>query len=333
MELLEGAGAWVKVTANGLEAVAVLSADADHPFDLVLMDLQMPEMDGYQATAKLRADPRWKEMPIIAMTAHATVEERERCLRAGMNDHIAKPIDPALLFQTVAKYYKRRADGKDVSIETRSDGTSGAIGVELPNVAGLDAQQGLARLGGNRKLYRKLLRQFVDEQRTVPDGIGSALAEGNLDLAQRLAHTLKGVAGNIGASAVHNTAGLVEKAMRDHAEPAALAEARAQLAAALQPLVSDLQAALSCATAGDSTPPPPAAPLSPAEALRDATELSALLAAFDAGASDFLASHEAGLRRFFAQAAWPEFAQRVNDYNFAEARAQLDAALAHHKSA
>ena len=76
------------------------------PFDVVLMDLQMPEMDGYQATAKLRSDARFATLPIIAMTAHATIEERQRCLAAGMNDHIAKPIDPAILFETVARFYK-----------------------------------------------------------------------------------------------------------------------------------------------------------------------------------------------------------------------------------
>ena len=76
------------------------------PFDVVLMDLQMPEMDGYQATAKLRSDPRFAALPIIAMTAHATLEERQRCLAAGMNDHVAKPIDPAALFETVGRFYK-----------------------------------------------------------------------------------------------------------------------------------------------------------------------------------------------------------------------------------
>ena len=84
----------------------MLSGPGPPPFDAVLMDLQMPEMDGYQATAKLRSDPRFAALPIIAMTAHATVEERERCLAAGMNDHVSKPIDPAALFETVGRFYK-----------------------------------------------------------------------------------------------------------------------------------------------------------------------------------------------------------------------------------
>src|SRR5205823_3163227 len=110
VELLEGAGATMKVANNGREAVEMLSnGPQPPPFDVVLMDLQMPEMDGYQATAKLRADRRFTSLPIIAMTAHATIEERTRCLAAGMNDHISKPIDPAMLFETVERFYKPAA--------------------------------------------------------------------------------------------------------------------------------------------------------------------------------------------------------------------------------
>src|SRR4029077_3236305 len=90
----------------GREAVERLSGPGQPPFDVVLMDLQMPEMDGYQATAKLRSDSRLAALPIIAMTAHATIEERQRCLAAGMNAHVAKPIDPALLFETLARFYQ-----------------------------------------------------------------------------------------------------------------------------------------------------------------------------------------------------------------------------------
>jgi CheY-like chemotaxis protein len=106
VELLEGA-APREGRKQRSEAVEILSAGPQPPpFDLVLMDLQMPVLDGYQATAKLRADARFKNLPIIAMTAHATIEERHRCLAAGMDDHISKPIDPAALFETVGKFYK-----------------------------------------------------------------------------------------------------------------------------------------------------------------------------------------------------------------------------------
>src|SRR5204862_7464392 len=106
VELLENAGASVKIANNGRQATEILfNGPQPPPFDVVLMDLQMPEMDGYQATAKIRSDERFRSLPIIAMTAHATLEERQRCLAAGMNDHISKPIDPGALFETVARYY------------------------------------------------------------------------------------------------------------------------------------------------------------------------------------------------------------------------------------
>ena len=122
IELLEGAGATVKVANNGREAVEILSnGPQPPPFDVVLMDLQMPEMDGYQATAKLRSDARFSTLPIIAMTAHATIEERQRCLAAGMNDHISKPIDPAKLFETVGRFYKARQPRAAVSARRAAD--------------------------------------------------------------------------------------------------------------------------------------------------------------------------------------------------------------------
>ena len=180
VELLEGAGATVTVANNGREAVEILSSDPQPPpFDVVLMDLQMPEMDGYQATAKLRSDPRFATLPIIAMTAHATIEERQRCLAAGMNDHIAKPIDPGNLFETVARFYtaggsRARPIWTRASARLQRPPEDGSH--DLPSIAGLDTKDGLSRVGGNRKLYLKLLRQFVEQQGPAVEQITDALA-------------------------------------------------------------------------------------------------------------------------------------------------------------
>ena len=174
VELLEGAGATVTVANNGREAVEMLSGPGHPPFDVVLMDLQMPEMDGYQATAKLRSDSRLAALPIIAMTAHATVEERQRCLAAGMNDHVAKPIDPAALFEAVGRFYKPAEDAP------APDQPSGPAPQEaLPSIAGLDTNDGLSRVGGNRKLYVKILRQFAEQQGPALDQVADALAKGD----------------------------------------------------------------------------------------------------------------------------------------------------------
>src|SRR6185369_2598490 len=106
VELLESAGATVEVAANGRVVLDLLMAKGPQAYDAVLMDLQMPEIDGIEATRRLRADARFARLPIIAMTAHAMVEERERCLAAGMVDHIAKPIDPPAMFQTLARWVR-----------------------------------------------------------------------------------------------------------------------------------------------------------------------------------------------------------------------------------
>ena len=212
VELLEGAGATVKIANNGREAVDILSnGPQPPPFDIVLMDLQMPEMDGYQATAKLRSDARFVTLPIIAMTAHATMEEKQRCLAAGMNDHISKPIDPDNLYETVERFYKPTviADASPRHLtpgEESADSQQQLQPEDFFSITGLDAKDGLKRVAGNRKLYEKLLRQFVEQQGPAVEQITAAQAQGDNALAERLAHTLKGVAGNIGAKSVQSTA-------------------------------------------------------------------------------------------------------------------------------
>src|SRR5262249_3571017 len=149
VELLEGAGATVQVAGNGREGLEVLTKGPMPPlFDVVLMDLQMPEMDGFQATSALRADARFARLPIISMTAHATLEERQRCLAAGMNAHVAKPIDPALLFDTLPRFYQPPSErGTGASPAGRASGPDGsrpsspramAVDAGLPSVEGLD---------------------------------------------------------------------------------------------------------------------------------------------------------------------------------------------------
>ena len=161
-ELLESAGATVRVANHGLEAVNTLKEGPQPPpFDIVLMDLQMPEMDGYTATRLLRADPRFKDLPILAMTAHALVEERQRCLEAGMNDHITKPIDPDAMFATLKRWAKpRKLDAPPLAAKT----VAAASEVELPEIEGVDLTGGIKRVAGNRRLYRSLLEQFVAKQ-------------------------------------------------------------------------------------------------------------------------------------------------------------------------
>jgi two-component system sensor histidine kinase/response regulator len=333
VELLEGAGAAVRVTGNGREAVqALLDGPQPPPFDVVLMDLQMPEMDGYQATARLRAEPAFAHLPIVAMTAHATIEERQRCLGAGMNDHIAKPIDPAVLFDTLGRYYRppgaTEASPPSPATPQReaAPGAGPAEGeVPLPAVAGLDTADGLRRVAGNRRLYLKLVRQFVGQQAPVPAQIAEAMAVGDHQAAERLAHTLRGVAGNLGAEVVRAAAAALEQAVVARAEAGAIEALRERLAGELDGLIGRLRSALGEEPAPAGAPPPPADP----EALRDiVSRMRAQLDQFDPAAADLLDDNRELFRALLAGDDFAEFERHVQGYAFADAQAMLERAAA-----
>jgi len=214
-ELLESAGAIVTVANHGGEALKILTeGDQAPPFDVVFMDLQMPQMDGFTATKLLRRDPRLQKFPIIAMTAHALVEERQRCLDAGMNDHVSKPIDPDNLFATLLRWAKPRPKSA-VQSEARPVKAKPSGEVILPEIAGINVADGLNRVAGNRRLYRDLLGQFAAKQGDAAAQISAALESGDSNLAERIAHTVKGVAGNLAIAEVQSAAQKVEKAIRE----------------------------------------------------------------------------------------------------------------------
>jgi signal transduction histidine kinase/CheY-like chemotaxis protein/HPt (histidine-containing phosphotransfer) domain-containing protein len=214
-ELLESAGAIVTVANHGGDAVKILTqGDQAPPFDVVFMDLQMPQMDGFTATKLLRRDPCLQKFPIIAMTAHALVEERQRCLDAGMNDHVSKPIDPDNLFATLLRWAKPRPKSA-VESQAQPAKTKASDEVILPEIAGINVADGLNRVAGNRRLYRDLLGQFAAKQGDAAAQISAALESGDSKLAERIAHTVKGVAGNLAISEVQSAAQKVEKVIRE----------------------------------------------------------------------------------------------------------------------
>jgi CheY-like chemotaxis protein len=296
------------------------------------MDLQMPEMDGYQATTKLRGDTRFASLPIIAMTAHATMEERQRCLAAGMNDHISKPIDPGNLYDTIGRFYKPveirgqipLAPGIAASqaVENRSSGKD-----ELPCINGLDTKDGLSRVGGNRKLYLKLLGQFVEQQGSAVTQVTSALSQGEEALAERIAHTLKGVAGNIGAKLVQGAASALEKALREKAGDTQINLVKEEVAATLGPFITKLKAALN-STVSNGPPTRMTQPtVSSAESLEAAKQLERLISEFDPLAAEFLETNQAALFPLFENGAWNKFEKLLQGYAFTEAQSELGLAL------
>jgi len=221
-EILQMAGVRVDVASNGAEALEK-SSRAD--YDGILMDCQMPVMDGFEATRRIRKGTRNPGLPILAMTANAMAGDKEKCIASGMNDHIAKPIDVAQLFNTLARWVKPKlAGGSSVAIELTAGLSAGLSVVEsdgIPDIAGLDLTLALRRVGGSTKLLQKLIRRFNETQADVMARIGMAIGNGDVATATREAHTVRGLAGNIGATRLAELAGDVE-GMLKRGETAAL---------------------------------------------------------------------------------------------------------------
>ena len=212
-ETLESAGASVTIANHGGEALEILTrGESPPPFDVVLMDLQMPEVDGFTVTRLLRAKPDLRELPIIAMTADVMAEAIQRCLDAGMNDHVGKPIDPDALFATLARWTKPREvkAERPAAMPARADKE-----VNVPEIEGVDVAEGLERVAGNKRLYVDLLGQFVTRQGSASTQIEAALENGDRRLAERLAHSVKGVAGNLGMDGLFQLAGKLQSAIHD----------------------------------------------------------------------------------------------------------------------
>ncbi len=204
VELLESEGLVVEVADNGKIAVDMISNNRGK-YNLVLMDLQMPVMDGYTATETIRKNKDFDSLPIIAMTADAMSGVEEKVHKAGMNGYVTKPINVDELYRTLAKWIKPEEikgiqKNKDQTSNVLKNDTSTEI--ELPKVSGINIKNGLKRVAGNKKLYKKILLQFAENNREFAGNVLKAVENKDQELAVRTAHTLKGVAGNIGATEV-----------------------------------------------------------------------------------------------------------------------------------
>ncbi|MEQ9557824.1 MAG: response regulator [Rhodospirillales bacterium] len=249
-ELLAGAGIKVEVAGSGREA---LTKVATQRFDAVLMDIQMPDLDGYEATERIRDDRRHQNLPIIAMTAHAMAEEREKCIVAGMNDHVAKPIDPDRLFDTLARWI-RVQENHDASrreqpvpapaAEPSTSPPRVAAGALPESLAGIDLESARLMMRGNDVILRKLLGDFHDKYMAKDKEIRDALAADDLELACRIVHSLKGVSGNIRARRVYETTATVEDVLRHDPENPQITVLLNELGEALQEVDASLAAVL-----------------------------------------------------------------------------------------
>ena len=221
-EFLERIGLRVTVAANGREAVEAVDKGG---FDAVLMDLQMPEMNGFEATRRIREDARFSELPIIAMTAAVLEEDREACRAAGMNGYVAKPILPGALMEELSQWI--RLDGKPATVATPVEA---ALPAELP---GFDLEQVLFMLNGNRARLVQLLRQYRGEFSEAAERLEGLVADGQVEAAQVLAHNIKGSAGILGAVELQRAAADLELALKTGASAPALDVFRTALQTAM----------------------------------------------------------------------------------------------------
>jgi two-component system sensor histidine kinase/response regulator len=315
VELLTKGGAAVSIANDGSEAVAAITgAVQPPPYDIVLMDMQMPVMDGYEATRAIRSDPRWDSLPVIAMTAQAMAEERDQCLAEGMNDHITKPIDPDLLYRTVLAFAGQRV------VPRAGAAPREAAAAELTEIAGVDTADGLHRVGGNERLYRAMLRQYADDQADTPTALRAALAAADMKTAERLAHTLKGVSATLGIKRPSEAAAAVEDRIR-HVKLEGIEDDLMALEEATATVIAAIRTALVQATAPRSTDLSAVLPL--------LGRLEALLLDSDGAALDCVLEAQELLASVLNAEEFAGLTREVQNFAFDAALAQLRAIAAH----
>ena len=335
-EILESVHIRVDLAENGLQALAMLGKNR---YDGVLMDCQMPVMDGYQATAELRRNPDFALLPVIAMTANAMVGDREKCLAVGMNDFVAKPLDIDELFATLARWIKPHS-AVTVPASSQPASKSAEPELNLSDTAIINVQQALNRIGGNRNLLHRLFHRFIESESDVMQRIRHALLTHDTESALRISHTLKGLAGNIGANHVMHCAAQLEKELKPFLNPPGsqldvtlmeplpvpfpdpapepVADAMVELEQALSQLICHLSRTLPSSPA-----PAPASTFDAASLAAHLQTLALLLAEDDAQASAEFGKISAMLQNSPQHALAQHIARLIAHYDFESALDEL----------
>jgi signal transduction histidine kinase/HPt (histidine-containing phosphotransfer) domain-containing protein/BarA-like signal transduction histidine kinase len=312
-ELLSDAGLLVDIAGNGEIAVDRVQTCG---YDLVLMDMQMPVLDGVSATRAIRALPGKRDLPIVAMTANAMLADRERCRDAGMVDFVVKPIDPDVLFRTLLRWIEPTGATAEAVGTQMTDITSDG---DL-NLCGVDVAAGLRRVLGKHRLYLDLLNSYLTGQSSLLSQLSAALAVGELETAELLAHSCKGMSATIGANTVAQAADALEQALRANRPLDELQVCLQDLTAPLEALLGQLREKLPCAVE--------AAPIAidVGELQAICRHLDELLGDFDAQAVPYFATHAGVLRGAFAN-SFPQLEGAVKRYEFEGAQVILSEAL------
>jgi two-component system sensor histidine kinase/response regulator len=333
-ELLAAAEIEVVVAVNGQQAIDILMADRD--FDGVLMDCQMPILDGYSATRAIRAVERFKNLPILAVTASAMAGDRDKALTAGMWDHIAKPYDVPAMFATMARWIRpsklrgpTQPDPASVApmppVPSVSATVSGLLPDELP---GIDLQAGLATSMGNHGLYQRMLMLFGKRKRHFADEFAQARFSPDVTAARRCAHTLRGAAGNVGAQQLAARAAALEEACNLAPSADDLQAPLRETLVALDRVIQGLDRWIASLPPGAESPTlAPAEPVDATQLLEAAGTLRALLRAGDAAASQVWDDHAAQFEAAFPH-DWQAIGEHMQAFDFDRALSVLDRAVA-----
>ena len=323
-QLLESVGMRMSTAENGRIAADMVRRNV---YDLILMDVQMPVMDGLQATEEIRRIPDRASVPILAMTANAFEEDRRVCLRAGMNDYVSKPVEPEKLYGALVRWLPPRpgpASGLGVTLRPRPRAVPPRNTETPPALAaikGLDAASGLRTLRGDGAFYMRLLEQFAATHGNDASLMSLQAAAGDRDAVRRTAHALKGVAGNLGATNVRNLASDLERDAGDATGDGSLREKISLLDAELHALVRALRNALPARSGAG----PARKEIDPAQAAETLARLETLLAGNDTAANDMFGESGEILAAALGDAAGT-IERQIENYDYAEALKTLRAA-------